>query len=98
MQYSPKNAIPYISLVDAGTVELVRSAGCNVVSSADLVQKFEATWSAEQLGSHQAAGRVVDRVTQEAFVHAAATVRAGKTDHRIRTAAMDAGRNFARAA
>jgi hypothetical protein len=39
MQYSPKNAIPYVSMVDAGTVELVRSAGVKVVSSADLVQK-----------------------------------------------------------
>ena len=48
MQYSPRNAIPYISMVDAGTVELVRARGCQVVSSADLVQKFEASWSAEQ--------------------------------------------------
>jgi len=78
MQYSPKNAIPYVSMVDAGTIELVRSVGCVVISSADLVQEFEATWSAEQYRTHQAAGRVVDRVTQEAFVHAAATVRAGR--------------------
>jgi Xaa-Pro dipeptidase len=40
MQYSPRNAIPYVSLVDAGTVEMVRAQGCKVVSSADLVQKF----------------------------------------------------------
>jgi len=46
MQYSPKNAIPYVAMVDAGTVELVRSAGTKVVSSADLVQKYEACWSA----------------------------------------------------
>lgn len=77
MQYSPKNAIPYISMVDAGTIELVRSMGCSIFSSADLVQQFEAAWSAEQYQSHLAAGRVVDRVTQEAFVHAAAKVRAG---------------------
>jgi Xaa-Pro aminopeptidase len=77
MQYSPKNAIPYVSMVDAGTIELVRSLGCTVISSADLVQQFEAAWSAEQYRTHLAAGRVVDRVTQEAFVHAAATVRAG---------------------
>jgi Xaa-Pro dipeptidase len=75
MQYSPQNAIPYISMVDAGTIELVRSMGCSIFSSADLVQQFEATWSAEQYQSHLAAGRVVDRVTQEAFVHAAAKVR-----------------------
>src|SRR2546428_7968778 len=52
MQYSPLNAIPYISRVDAGTVELVRSFGVEVVSSADLVQTFEAVWSDEQLETH----------------------------------------------
>jgi Xaa-Pro dipeptidase len=75
MQYSPRNAIPYISMVDAGTVEMVRACGCRVVSSADLVQKFEASWSAEQFASHLDAGRVIDRVTQEAFVYAAASVK-----------------------
>jgi len=71
MQYSPRNAIPYVSLVDAGTVELVRSLRCKVVSSADLVQKFEACWTPEQLESHLEAGRIVDRITREAFAHAA---------------------------
>lgn len=52
MQYSPLNAIPYVSRVDAGTVELVRSFGVDVVSSADLVQRFEAVWSQTQLESH----------------------------------------------
>ena len=75
MQYSPRNAIPYVSLVDAGTVELVRSLGCKVVSSADLVQKFEACWTAEQFESHLAAGRVIDRITQEAFAQAAQHAR-----------------------
>ncbi len=75
MQYSPRNAIPYVSMVDAGTVELVRSLGCKVVSSADLVQKFEACWTPEQLESHLAAGRVIDRITREAFAHAADCVR-----------------------
>ncbi|MEP0822373.1 MAG: aminopeptidase P family protein, partial [Ignavibacterium sp.] len=45
MEYSPGNAIPYVSTVDAGTVELVRTAGVQVVSSANLVQRFEACWS-----------------------------------------------------
>jgi Xaa-Pro dipeptidase len=76
MQYSPRNAIPYVSLVDAGTVEMVRAQGCAVVSSADLVQRFEACWSAEQFQSHQEAGKAIDRVVQEAFAHAAAKVRA----------------------
>ena len=75
MQYSPRNAIPYVSMVDAGTVELVRSLGCKVVSSADLVQKFEACWTPEQFESHLDAGRVIDRVTREAFARAARHVR-----------------------
>jgi Xaa-Pro aminopeptidase len=57
MQYSPLNAIPYISRVDAGTVELVRSFGIEIASSADLVQTFEAVWSGEQLESHLYAAR-----------------------------------------
>ena len=78
MQYSPKNLIPYISLVDAGTVELIRAQGCRVVSSADLVQQFEAAWTPEQLESHRAAGQAIDRITLAAFVEAAQRVRAGK--------------------
>jgi Xaa-Pro aminopeptidase len=76
MQYSPQNAIPYASLVDAGTVEMVRAQGCRVVTSADLVQRFEATWSAAQYRSHREAGRVIDRVMQGAFARAASKVRA----------------------
>ena len=79
MQYSPKNAIPYVAMVDAGTVELVRSAGAKVVSSADLVQKYEACWSPAQLESHLAAGAVIDRVVREAFQLAATNVREKKT-------------------
>lgn len=79
MQYSPKNAIPYVAMVDAGTVELVRSAGPKVVSSADLVQKYEACWSAEQLDSHLKAGAVIDRVVREGFQLAAKNVREKKT-------------------
>ncbi len=75
MQYSPRNAIPYVSMVDAGTVELMRSLGRKVVSSADLVQKFEACWTAEQLQSHLEAGHVIDRITQETFARAAQHVR-----------------------
>ena len=79
MQYSPKNAIPYVAMVDAGTVELVRSTGAKVVSSADLVQKYEACWSPAQLESHLAAGTVIDRVVREAFQLAAKNVREKKT-------------------
>jgi Xaa-Pro dipeptidase len=78
MQYSPENNIPYIGLVDAGTVELVRKLKKKIVSSADLVQKFEASWSAEQLESHLSAGKIIDRITGEAFARAAAFVREGR--------------------
>lgn len=79
MQYSPKNEIPYVAMVDAGTVELVRSAGAKVVSSADLVQKYEATWSAEQLESHLAAGAAIDRIVREGFQLAAKNTRDKRT-------------------
>lgn len=69
MQYSPMNTIPYISRVDAGTIELVRSCGVEVVSSADLVQVFEAVWSDEQLQTHLDAARhmreIVDEIVKE---------------------------------
>jgi Xaa-Pro aminopeptidase len=54
-------------MVDAGTVELVRSVGVEVVSSAELIQAFEARWTPEQLESHLEAGRRVDRIRKEAF-------------------------------
>jgi Xaa-Pro dipeptidase len=79
MQYSPKNAIPYVAMVDAGTIELVRSSGPKVVSSADLVQKYEACWSAKQRESHESAGVIIDRIVREAFQLAASSVREKKT-------------------
>jgi Xaa-Pro dipeptidase len=79
MQYSPKAAIPYVAMVDAGTVELVRGAGVKVVSSADLVQKYEACWTPEQLESHLAAGQKIDRIIRDAFQQAATHVREKKT-------------------
>ena len=75
MQYSAKNAIPYISMVDAGTIEQVRSTGVKVVTSADLVQKYEACWTSSQLESHLAAGRAIDAIVKGAFAHAAKSVR-----------------------
>jgi len=78
MQYSPLNDIPYIGLVDAGTVELVRSFGVEVVSSADLVQMFEARWSDAALASHLEAGKAVHAAINGAFAAIRASVRAGK--------------------
>ena len=78
MQYSPKNSIPYVAMVDAGTVELVKSCEVKVVTSADLVQKYEACWTAVQLQSHLTAGKAIDRIVREAFALAARGVRDGK--------------------
>jgi Xaa-Pro aminopeptidase len=77
MQYSPNCAVPYVSLVDAGTVDLVRSLGVEVRSSANLVQQFEARWTAEQLDSHLEAGRRVDEVRRAAFERIADRHRRG---------------------
>jgi Xaa-Pro aminopeptidase len=79
MQYSPNCAIPYVSLVDGGTLELVRSTGVEIVTSANLVQLFEARWSAAQLEMHLEAGRRVDRVRGEAFSRIGAALRSGET-------------------
>ena len=79
MQYSPQNNIPYVGLVDAGTVELVRKLGKKVATSANLVQRFEASWTAEQFEGHVEEGKIVDRVTRDAFARAGAFVREGKT-------------------
>src|SRR5580765_1824820 len=78
MQYSPKNAIPYVAMVDAGTIELVKACGVKVATSADLVQKYEACWTPEQLESHLEAGKAVDRIVREAFQAAAKGVRDGR--------------------
>jgi Xaa-Pro aminopeptidase len=67
MQYSPDCAVPYVAMVDAGTVELVRGLGVEVATSANLIQYFESRWSAEQLEAHLEAGRRVDQVRGEAF-------------------------------
>ncbi len=75
MQYSPMNAIPYVSRVDAGTVDLIRSFGIEVVTSADLVQRFEAVWDATQLRSHQEAAEALRSIVDEAFAHVAAQQR-----------------------
>ena len=67
MEYSPLGAIPYVSRVDAGTVELVRAQGVEVVSSGDLVQQFEAHWSDAAIASHRAAAERLYRVKDRAF-------------------------------
>jgi Xaa-Pro aminopeptidase len=67
MQYSPECAVPYVSMIDAGTLELVRKSGVDVVTSADLVAEFEAAWSADQLNFHLEAAKRVQEIRAEAF-------------------------------
>lgn len=67
MEYSPKCAIPYISRVDAGTVELVRQHGVEVRSSGDLVQRFEARWDEAALVTHRRAAEALYRIKDRAF-------------------------------
>jgi Xaa-Pro dipeptidase len=76
MQFSPDCAIPYVAMVDAGTVDLVRGLGVEVASSANLIQYFESRWSAEQLEAHLEAGRRVDQVRHQAFQLVSDKVRA----------------------
>ena len=83
MQYSPRNAIMYVSLVDAGTVELLRGEGKAVVSSADLVSRFEAVLSEEQMSSHYEAQTALDEILAEGF---------REIGRRVRPAYGEAGR------
>jgi Xaa-Pro dipeptidase len=79
MQYSPNANIPYVAMVDAGTVELIRSFGYQVVSSADLVQTFQAVLDEAQFASHVEAGARVQKIKDEAFLHVGTELRAGRT-------------------
>ncbi len=78
MEYVPRNANPYISRVDAGTMEVVKSSGVEIVSSGDLVQRFEACWDDEQWDMHRQAARHTRSAYDVAFKYIADGVRAGK--------------------
>ncbi len=77
MQYSPNNAIMYVSMVDAGTVEFLRGLGKEIVSSADLVSQFEAVLTAEQMASHAVAQKAIDAILTEAWQTIGQRVRGG---------------------
>ncbi len=79
MQFSPTANIPYVSTVDGGTVDLIRSLGYEVVSSADLVQTFEAVLDDAGYRSHVEAGRRVQKIKDEAFALIERSLRAGQT-------------------
>ncbi|MBM2814361.1 MAG: Aminopeptidase YpdF NP-specific [Ignavibacteria bacterium] len=77
MQYSPMNAIPYVSIVDGGTIDLIRSFGVEIVTSADLVSRFESHLSMTDWESHVQAGKAMHLVKDEAFKEIARRIRTG---------------------
>ena len=80
MQYSPRNAIMYVSMVDAGTVEMLRELGKEIVSSADLVSQFEAVLTEAQIATHYVAQEKIDRVLAAGWKEMGARVRGSGTD------------------
>ena len=83
MEYSPRNGLPRVSRVDAGTVELVRSIGPNVVSSADLMQYATQRWSPEQLAGHRRAAEKLGLIVNEAFSRIGQRLADGPTEFEI---------------
>jgi Xaa-Pro dipeptidase len=75
MQYSPRNAIMYVSMVDAGTIEVLREMGKTIASSADLVSRFEAVLTPEQIASHYQAQRSIDEIVRAVWKYIAAGSR-----------------------
>ena len=79
MEYSPLNAVPSLSKVDGGTLDLVRSQGVQVVSSADLLQAQTSIWNEAQLESHLAALKVLNQAAEEAWKLISSSLKSGKT-------------------
>jgi Xaa-Pro dipeptidase len=80
MQYSPRNAIIYVSMVDAGTIEMLRDMGKEIVSSADLVSQFQAPLSEAQISTHYAAQQKIDRILAEAWTLMGTRARSAGVD------------------
>jgi Xaa-Pro dipeptidase len=91
-QYSPNNELPTVSRLDAGTAELLRSAGVELVSAADLAQRFAATWSEEQLAGHRRANVHLHRIVREAFHRVSDALRRGDAsdEHAVQRFILDA--------
>ncbi len=85
MEYSPGDAVPYLDRVPAGVLEMVRNAGASVVSSADLVSRFYAVWTPENLASHKRAAEIISRIAHEAMGRAGSAARSGTpiTEHAL---------------
>ena len=78
MEYSPGDAVPYLDRVPAGVLEMVRGAGAEVVTSAELVTQFYATWTDDQLASHRRTAEKIAGIARAALAHAGARARAGR--------------------
>ncbi|HSU90089.1 MAG TPA: M24 family metallopeptidase [Sporolactobacillaceae bacterium] len=78
MDYSPGCAIPYVSRVDAGTVEMVRATGVEIISAANLIQRFEASLTREQLESHHRAARALRSIVDETFAEIGNSISGGR--------------------
>ena len=91
MEYSPGNAIPYVSLIDAGTIEMIRGFGPEVISSATLVQEFESTWTDEEYASHDRAAQCLYDCVKATYKEIARRVQEdGKTtEHEIQDFMME---------
>jgi Xaa-Pro aminopeptidase len=83
MEFSPHGAIPYVSRVDAGTVDFIRSLGVNVVSSGDLVGRFEAAWNVDAIATHREAARHLYTVKDRAFALVRERLRAKAPVHEL---------------
>lgn len=92
MEYAPGNTLPVVGVVDAGTVELVRSMGVEVVSSADLAQATIAAWSAEAVRQHERASAEVNLVKDDAFGMIRTAVAGGRPIHEHEVAEFMRGR------
>ena len=89
MEYSPNGAIPYISRVDAGTVDRIRSLGAEVISSGDLAQRFEAVWDDAALATHRAASERLYAIKDRAFALLREGSRTGDlTEYSVQQAMM----------
>lgn len=91
-QYSPNNELPSVSRLDAGTFDLLRQAGVELVSSADMAQRFAATWSQEQLEGHRRANTHLHRIVLEAFARVTEALRKGDQidEHSVQRFIVDA--------
>jgi Xaa-Pro aminopeptidase len=91
MEYSPECAIPYLSRVDAGTIDFVRRHGVRVISSGDLVGQFEAAWDAAAIATHRTASDKLYQIKDRAFEYAGAKLSAGEslTEYELQQRMMD---------